>query len=80
VLPGRETVLNTVLYARLVTVDPPSVSVTTEVDKTTEVSVAEAALSVMSWVDVASEVLRIVEVAAFSVLIGAIVLVLVTLV
>jgi hypothetical protein len=41
-------VLNTVLYARLVTVDPPSVSVTTEIDKTTEVSVAEAALSVTS--------------------------------
>jgi hypothetical protein len=80
VLPGKETVLNTVLYARLVTVDPPSVSVTTEVDKTTEVSVAEAALSVMSCVVVASEVLRTVEVAAFRVLIGAIVLVLVTLV
>jgi hypothetical protein len=80
VLPGKETVLNTVLYARLVTVDPPSVSVTTEVDKTTEVSVAEAALSVMSCVVVASEVLRTVEVAAFRVLIGAIVLMLVTLV
>jgi hypothetical protein len=80
VLPGRETVLNTVLYARLVTVDPPAVSVTTEVVKATEVSVAEAALSVINRVDVASEVVKTVEVAAFSVLVGAIVLVLVTLV
>jgi hypothetical protein len=80
VLPGRETVLNTVLYAKLVTVDPPTDSVIVEVDRMVEVSVAEAALSVMSRVDVASEVLKMVEVAAFSVPVGAIVLVLVTLV
>ena len=72
--------MNTVLYARLVTVDPPTVSVTTKVVKTTDVSVAEAALSVINRVDVASEVVKTVEVAAFSVLVGAIVLVLVTLV
>jgi len=48
VLPGRETVLKTVLDARLVTVDPPTVSVTTEVVKMVEVSVADAALSVIS--------------------------------
>jgi hypothetical protein len=80
VLPGRETVLNTVLYAKVVTVDPPADSVIVEVDRMVEVSVAEAALSVISSVDVASEVLKMVEVAAFSVLVGAIVLVLVTLV
>lgn len=79
-LPGRETVLKTVLYARLVTVDPPAVSVTTEVVKIVEVSVADAALSVIKRVDVASEVVKIVEVAALSVLVGARVLVLVTLV
>lgn len=69
-----------VIYARLVTVDPATVSVIVEVDKMIEVAVASAALSVMRSVDVASEVLRTVEVAALSVLVGAIVLVLVTLV
>lgn len=72
--------LNTVLYAKVVTVDPPADLVIVEVDRMVEVSVAEAALSVISSVDVASEVLKMVEVAAFSVLVGAIVLVLVTLV
>ena len=72
--------MKTVLYARLVTVDSPAVSVTTEVVRMVEVSVAEAALSVIKRVEVASEVVKIVEVAALSVLVGAIVLVLVTLV
>lgn len=79
-LPGRDTVSYLVIYARLVTVDPATVSVIVEVDKMIEVAVASAALSVMRSVDVASEVLRTVEVAALSVLVGAIVLVLVTLV
>jgi hypothetical protein len=80
VLPGRDTVSYSVLYVRLVTVFPAAVSVIVEVDKMIEVAVASAALSVTRSVDVANEVLRTVEVAALSVLVGAIVLVLVTLV
>ena len=68
------------LYARLVTVDPATVCVIVEVDRIIEVTVASMALSVTSSVDVASDVLRTVEVTALSVLVGAMVLVLVALV
>lgn len=68
------------LYAKLVTVDPATVCVIVEVDNMIDVAVASTALSVTSSVDVASRVLKTVEVAALSVLVGAIVLVLVTLV
>lgn len=79
-LPGSDIVSYSVLYARLVTIDPAMVSVIVEVDKMIDAAVAAAALSVTSSVDVANEVLRMVEVAALSVLVGSIVLVLVTLV
>ena len=79
-LPGRDTVSYSVLYARLVTVFPATVCVIVEVDKMIEVAVASTALSVTRSIDVANEVLRTVVVAALSVLVGAMVLVLVTLV
>jgi len=68
------------VYARFVTVEPAAVTVVAEEDRMTDVVVAAAALSVMRSVEVAYEVLKIVEVAALRVLVPPIVLVLVTLV